>query len=611
MSTIRAKENGDIYEIRFRYDPYLVACIKGVPGRTWNPNGKFWSIPKDKLGWLVNSLKNTPYENQVVVQSTESININASIDATTDIPDIDVSNIPFYVKEGATPFKHQIDFMKYAIDRQSRGLNGGFILGDDQGLAKTCECMNLALYNRDNKGFKHCLVICCVNSAKYNWVQDIKDHTRGKEVPYILGTRFKRDKITTRCDTGGKEKLEDLTTGHMYGDINAPELPYFIIVNIEAFRAKKGKSYYFTDEVIKWVNTGKIHMIAIDEVHKNTSPSSLQGKQILRLKKYTGSLVEWIPITGTPIVSKPTDVFLPLKLVDGHNFSSYYTWCQQFCIYGGYGDHEIVGYKNVPMLKDMLQSNMIRRLKSDVLDLPPKIRYTRYVDNTSYQEKLYQCVTSDIRNDKIKILSSLNPLSKFLRLRQVNGSPELVDSELKVDKNYIKKNAKLIELLDILEEIHERGEKVVVFSNWVEPLRTLYKFISQRYKTCCFTGTMTESDREIHKQTFQNNPEYTVLLGTIGAAGTVHTFTAANNLIFYDEPWTPTDKAQAEDRIYRIGTTRSVNIYTILSRNTIDDRVHNILYTKELVSSYMVDNKLDIYNNPEVFDMLLGDSISK
>ena len=606
MITIR--QCGDVYEVKFKYDPYAIALIKNVPGRKWLSSSKVWTIPNDKLGWLLNEFKGTQYEHQITIQSYEDINKNETLDATTNIPDIDVSDVPFYVKEGAAPFKHQIDFMKYAIHREMNGHRSGFILADDQGLAKTCETMNLALYNRQHRHFKHCLVICCVNSAKYNWQQDIFDHTRGAEKPYILGTRLKRDKVSIRCNTGTAAKVQDLQTGHMYGDPSAPELPYFLIVNIEAFRGKSGKSYIFTEEVLKWVKSGKLQMIAIDEVHKNMSPSSLQGKQILKLKALTGRQLEWLPMTGTPIVSRPTDVFLPLKLVDGHNFNSFYMWCKEFCIYGGYGNHDIVGYKNIPRLKAMLQSNMIRRLKSDVLDLPPKIRYTRYVDNTPYQDRLYKSVVAGMLANKNNIVGSLNPLSQFLHLRQVNGSPELVDNSLKVDSNYLKCNAKLVELLDLLEEIHERGEKVVVFSNWVEPLRTLYKFVSKKYKTCCFTGTMSEEDREKHKRVFQNNPEYTVMLGTIGALGTVHTLTAAQNVIFYDEPWTPTDKEQAEDRVYRIGTTRFVNIYTILSRDTVDDRVHDIIYTKQLVSSYIVDGKLDIHNHPEVFDMLLGDS---
>lgn len=608
---IRINQNQEVYEISFSYDPVLVSMIKNVPGKRWNPSAKMWTIPKDNLGWFLNEIKGSKYESQVVMNSQEHINENAKLEVTAEIPDIDVSKIPFYVKEGAKPFDCQIDFMKFAIHRQLKGNMNGFILADEQGLGKTIETCNLAIYNKKQYGFKHCLVICCINTSKYNWYNDIKEHTRGKFVPYILGTRFKRDKVNTRSDTGTKEKLQDLITGHMYGDVNQPKLPYFIIMNIEGLRAREGKQYPIVNEICRLISNGEINMIAIDEIHKNASPSSTQGKQLLKIKKETRNSCEWIPITGTPIVNKPTDVFTPLKLINGHNFSSYYMWCKEFCIYGGYGDHEIVGYKNIPRLKVMLQSNMIRRLKKDVLDLPPKIYYTEYVENTDYQQRLYNKIANDIIDDKDNIVRALNPLTQFMRLRQVNGSPEIVDKNLKIDSSYISKNAKLKRLLEILEEIHERGEKVIVFSNWVEPLRTLYKFVSKKYKTCCYTGTMSTEDREKNKRVFQNNPEYTVMVGTIGAMGTSHTLTAANNVIFFDEPWTATDKAQAEDRAHRAGTTKSVNIITILSKDTIDDRVHDIVYGKDCVAGYIVDGKLDIHNNPELFDKLLGDTIRR
>ena len=258
----------------------------------------------------------------------------------------------------------------------------------------------------------------------------------------------------------------------------------------------------------------------------------------------------------------------------------------------------------------MLQANMIRRLKKDVLDLPDKIHYTEYIENTSYQDKLYKQITGELRRDKSTVLESLNPLTQFLRLRQVNGSPELIDTSLKVDRDYLKKNAKLQWVMQKLEEIAERGEKTLIFSNWVEPLRTLYRFVSEKYKTCCYTGTMSEADREKHKRVFQTNPEYTVMIGTIGAMGTTHTLTAASNVIFYDEPWTPTDKEQAEDRAHRIGTVAdSINIYTVLSKDTIDDRVHDIVYTKDSIGKFIVDNDLsNLRKNPQLFDFLLGDT---
>lgn len=101
------------------------------------------------------------------------------------------------------------------------------------------------------------------------------------------------------------------------------------------------------------------------------------------------------------------------------------------------------------------------------------------------------------------------------------------------------------------------------------------------------------------------DPKCTVMLGTVGAAGVSHTFTSACNVIFYDEPWTYADKKQAWERVHRIGTTKIVNVYTLLSRNTVDETVHNIVYTKQGVSKFIVDGDIDLRKNPQLFDMLL------
>lgn len=599
---IAVVQNGDVYQLKFKYDPQFIELLKLVPGRVWSPNEKIWTIPKDRLGFLVNQLRGTVYENSLDIHSDEEININSTLDSTFRIPDIDISKIHMYVKEGSSLYSHQYDFMKFAIDRQLRGNMRGFILADAPGCGKTLEVVNLAIYNKKQYGMKHCLIICCVNSSKYNWREDIEDHTRGEYSGYILGSRRKRNGHI-KYDTETSKKLEDLVNKTQCG--SDEPWPFFIILNIEALRYKVGKSYPIADEIIKLINSGEIGMIAVDEIHKNTSHTSQQGKQLLRIYKSQTRTISWIPMTGTPIVNRPTDVFLPLRLVGGHDFKSFYQWAENFCIFGGYGDYEIVGYKNIPYLKSLLQDNMIRRRKEDVLDLPPKIYYTEYVENTGYQAKLYKQIRAELAKQKSEAVRLNHPDISFIRLRQVNGSPEIVDSSLSVNDDYIKYNAKLQRLMELLEDAISNGEKVLVFSNWVEPLRTLYRFVSKKYKTCCFTGTMSESDRQKNKRVFQNNPDYKVLLGTIGAAGTTHTFTAASTVIFYDEPWTPSDKSQAEDRAYRIGTTQSVKVYTIITQDTVDDAVHSLLYRKKGVSTYIVDNKLDL-KNETVMDLLLG-----
>ena len=603
---ITVTQNNDIYEIRFPYDENIKDLVKGVPGRMWNPERKFWSIPTGRLGLLIAQFRGTIYESQLSIHSEEDINVNASLDTVQSIPDIDISEYSYRVGKGMHPYNHQLDSLKFWKYRYLHGLLSGFILADQPGAGKTLQVMNIAMYMRQFYGIKHCLIIACVNSAKYNWREDIIKHTNGQEIPYLLGSRVKRNGDID-FSRGSKEKLEDLTNLTMYGKPKGDPLPFFLIINIEAIRMREGKIYPIADRLIELISRKDIGLVALDEVHRNMSMKSLQGKKLLDIKKKVTHDCIWIPMTGTPITSKPTDVFLPLRLVDGHKSNSYYMWCQRFCIYGGYGDHNVIGYKNIKDLKLMLQPNMLRRLKKDILDLPPKIHFTEYIENSPYQDKLYKKYKEDLLEHRDDIVKSLNPLSKFLRLRQINGSPELVDTSINInDKSYLSKNAKLSRLLELLNDIlAEPNEKVVIFSNWVEPLRTLYTFVKKYYKVCCYTGTMSQEDREKHKSVFINNPEYRVMMGTVGALGTSHTLTVARNVIFYDSPWNPADILQCEDRCHRPGTTQSVNIYTLITKDTVDEQVHNIVSKKEGTAMYIVDNELDIRNHPELFDMLL------
>lgn len=614
MYMISVVQNGEVYEIRFPYDETVLGFVREVGGRRWHPEGKFWTIPKDKLGFFINSIKGTSFEDQLKVESDEDIGINKKVESTNRnvIPDIDISDIKKYVMNGAKLFQHQEDCLKFSIGRKDSGNFNGFLLSDEQGLGKTLEVINLALFKKTYEGCKHCLILCCVNSTKYNWQDDIAKHTNGEYEGYMLGSRIKRDG-SIRINGSSKDKFEDLRTGLMYGGKGNKELPYFLILNVEALRMEdrslpRSQRYLLTDQLIDLIKRGEITFIALDEVHRNVSPQSTQGKQLLKIKKATGTRVEWIPMTGTPIVNKPTDLFTPLRLIEAHHNDSYYKWNLRYCIYGGYGGHSIVGYKNIPELKSILEPNMLRRTKDEVLDLPPKIHHVEYVENTKIQQRLYDEVRGELIRQQDSILQDMNPMAKLLRLRQVNGCPELIDESIDPrDKNYVNVNAKIGRMFELVHDITESGQKVVIFSNWVAPLRTAYRCLQRKgYKLCSYTGTMSQEDREADKQRFIHDPEYKIILGTIGAMGTSHTLSVASNVIFIDESWNAATQDQAEDRCHRLDSTRPVDIYTIITKDTVDEKVHNIIDRKRGASDYIVDDSLDLKKHPELLSMLLS-----
>ena len=163
---IQISQNNDVYEIRSKYDPTFIEIIKSIPGRRWLPDPKVWTIPLDKLGFLLNAVVGTDYEDALQINSQEYLGVNQTFDKTKTIPDVDISKVKFYVEDGKELYQHQKDTMKYALYRDQTGRHSGFLLGDQPGLGKTLSVMNLALHRKLTRKDKHCLVICCINTAK-------------------------------------------------------------------------------------------------------------------------------------------------------------------------------------------------------------------------------------------------------------------------------------------------------------------------------------------------------------------------------------------------------------------------------------------------------------
>ena len=114
-------------------------------------------------------------------------------------------------------------------------------------------------------------------------------------------------------------------------------------------------------------------MIAVDEIHKAKNSASQQGKGLLKLQPECR-----IAMTGTPLMNNPIDLFIILKWL-GYEKHALYSFKQHYCVFGGFGGHDIIGYKNLSDLQEQVNHIMLRRLKSDVLDLPEKVNKNRYI----------------------------------------------------------------------------------------------------------------------------------------------------------------------------------------------------------------------------------------
>lgn len=241
------KCNGDeSLFISFTYDSNLVNIMRQQSIRYYNPNTKEWEIPAKKLDDIKLQLKD--YELNIV---------NCNDNQRTRILNMKQCNyIPKDYKFKIKPFKHQIEGVEYGLKYDR------FLLGDEQGLGKTMQAINIACIKKQQRGYKHCLIICGVNGLKWNWKAEVEKHSNEKA--FILGTRLKKDKeyIGTIND-----RLEDLKTIEEH--FITPNIyeyavdSYFLITNIETLR---------NEEIIKKLkdlcDKQIINMIVVDEIHK-------------------------------------------------------------------------------------------------------------------------------------------------------------------------------------------------------------------------------------------------------------------------------------------------------------------------------------------------------
>ena len=554
VNIAKAKKcNGDYsLFVTFDYDYKIVEVIRQFPTRYWNADKKEWELPFSKLGEFVNRLSS--YEFNITGQYV-------SLEKPT-------AKIPEGFAFKTTPFQHQIDGFNYGL------INDRWLLGDEQGLGKTKQVIDIAVAKKLQNGYKHCLIICGVNGLKWNWVNEIKTHSN--ETGYILGQRVKNHKLTIASNSA---KLDDLRAIDSIND-------YFIITNVESLRNDD-----ITSELTKLCKEGKINMIAADEVHKMKNPSSQQGKAFLKLQAKT-----MIAMTGTPLMNTPMDLYIILKWL-GYEKHAFYAFKKHYAVMGGFGGYQIVGYRNLNELQEQLDSIMLRRLKDDVLDLPAKLYVDEYVEMTPKQKQIYDEVTAQIKMNIDNIKMANNPLAELIRMRQATGYTGILSST-------IQESAKLDRIEELVEDARQNDKQVVIFSNWTQMTDAIYKRLHQKYTLSVITGQTPDDVRQHNVQMFQEGRSK-VMIGTIGAMGTGLTLTAGTVEIFMDEPWNKANKEQAEDRCHRVGTKENVTIYTLLCKDTIDERIHDLVEQKGAMAKALVDGQISTDKNA-LLDYLLS-----
>lgn len=524
------------FKVSFNYATNIVDAIRQIPNAIYHKKYKCWEIPATSLSRAIQSLS-----------SLDSLDITLLENEEPKCTEVELNKN--YITD---PFEYQLEGIQYGLEHNR------WLLLDAPGLGKTLQMIYLAQELKERGEINHCLVICGVNSLKHNWKNEIEKHSN-------LSVRILGERLNTKgkLKVGGiKERLEDLKN-------NIEE--FFVITNIETLRSPN---------IVKAINDGKnkFDLILFDECHKAKTVGAQQSKGLQKLdSKYK------VAMTGTLLTNNPLDAYVPLKWL-GIEHSTATNFKYYYCVLGGYFTSDIIGYKNTEVLKDQISKHSLRRTK-DLLDLPSKTVIQEYVTMDDKQASFYNNILSGIVNQVDKIdLNTANTLSMILRLRQATVSPWILSSEDIA-------SAKIERALDLVEEIIANDEKVIIFSVFKEPLRYLYYKLKE-YNPVQITGDFSEADIELNKKRFAEDPSCKILLATTQKAGTGLTLTTASYAIFLDTPWTAAEFEQAQDRIHRIGAKKPVFIYELITKDTVDERVHEIVETKEVISDFIIDDKI-------------------
>lgn len=456
------------------------------------------------------------------------------------------------------PYGHQIEAFHYMMNRNA------FLLGDDMGLGKTLEFLSGCEWRRKKYGDEFSKVLYITKAGlKYNVRDEIKFWLPNANVVTV---------------EGGKEKRLDQLR-YVY---KCKELVYFIM------------GYEQVKNHIEQLKLIPIDGIAIDESHKMKNPDGAIWKAISQL--------DWIPfkvvMSGTYIINNHEEAWTPLTFIgaESRNFH-HFKWSYYESVKGRFG-REIIGPRNLDELGKIVRSNMLRRTKSEVMDMPEKNYKNVYVEMGSKQTQVYKAVRDQIRQElrELSVGRGLgNPMVKLLRLKQVTTNPEIIGSDAP--------SAKHDELLDLVSDITRNGEKVIIFSQFEDETQRLKALLS-KYNPAYVTGAVKPEDRKKQADKFQTDSSCKVFIGTSQSCREGLNLTVATYVIFVDLEWAPAYIQQAEDRAYRIGQKNNVTIIRLLCRGTIDEYIVNeVLSKKQQIFDEIMCGKRTITPN-EVMNIL-------
>lgn len=544
---------GRDFAISFTYDAQLLSAVRQMPGSSWSPALRTWVVPIESVDEVLKFSKEfnaamSPEAVRLVDEASivqEIIEASAAKDAQITIKEFGSETLQLF------PFQRA--GVAYALramgwEHTSEGVwertkntgEGGVIVGDEMGLGKTCQGLGILQATQSFPA-----VIICPASLKLNWEREAHNW-------------LPKDKVV---------KVLSGTTGNL-PDADVYVINYDILTHwVERFTSVKG--------------------IVLDESHYVKNGAAQRSKAAIKLSDKVVENGVRVCLSGTPIVNQPLELMTQLRIV--HRLDDFGGASSFRNVYGR------ASAKSLASLNRKLRSMCyVRRRKADVLtELPPKRWSSVVVEGDAAVMKEYKKAEADI----VKYLSQLAMQfalesgasseearkEAWMKALRARAAEQLVAiSTLK----QLAAKAKMKVAKQWVEDFLANDKKLVVFG-WH---RTVVDDIAVNFANGVkIQGGISSEKRQEAVDLFQNSDEQKVIACNIKAAGVGLTLTAASDVLFIEQGWTPSDMEQGADRCHRIGQKDSVTAWLMLTADTIDEDIAALIQHKRSIVDRAID----------------------
>ncbi len=429
----------------------------------------------------------------------------------------------------------------------------GGILADDMGLGKTIQMLSIiAGYVEENSDSeKRASIVICPSSLTLNWQNESQKFTNKLKTLVIRGSAQER-----------KSQIEKM------GEYDLVITSYDLLKrDIETYKENKYQfRFAITDEA---------------QYLKNSNTQNAKAvKEILADTKYA--------LTGTPIENSLAELWSIFDYIMPGYLFGYKKFKTEY-------EMPIVKDNNqnaMKKLKMLIEPFVLRRTKKEVLtELPEKTITVLNNQMKDEQEKIYLNYLAQAKQDLAETInlrgfekSHIQVLAALTRLRQICCHPSLFI------KDYQEGSSKLEQCIEIIKDATEAGHKILLFSGYTSMFELIQKELEKNEITYFkLTGSTKVDERIRMVDEFNENKDIKVFLISLKAGGTGLNLTGADMVIHYDPWWNASAENQATDRAYRIGQKNNVQVYKLITKNSIEEKIYDLQQKK----SELIDNVLD------------------